>query len=111
MSNHIPDAGKMVCPHCGAEKTTIGTVVETYACYSFNPDESRNPKMTIQSNTCVTRERDKLRARVEELEIWIRSLETHPDSDGHHKSIDLGWQWVAKGRQIYVGKPKPEGLR
>jgi len=104
MSDHIPDAGKKVCPFCGAEKTTIGTVGETYACYSFNLDDSRNPKMTIQSNTCVTRERDQLRAKVEQLEGWCERMANMLEEEG--------WESTAQNefRKYMETKPKPEGL-
>jgi hypothetical protein len=109
MNNHIPDTGKMVCPHCGAEpeRTGLGRRACRFACDSILWDDGA----LTESFQCVTYQRDQLRARVEELERWIRGLETHPDSDGQHKGVDPDWQWVAKGRQIYIGKPKPEGLR
>jgi hypothetical protein len=109
MNNHIPDAGKMVCPKCGAGflRNGPGRIRNRFACRSVEWDDGA----FSESFQCVANQRDQLRARVEELEGWIRSLETHPDSDGQHKGIDPDWQWVAKGRQIYIGKPKPEGLR
>jgi hypothetical protein len=108
MNDHIPDAGKMVCPKCGVDQSPkLPHHIRTeFECGSDFLDG-----VTCEGSHCVERQRDQLRARVEELESWIRGLQTHPDSDGYHKSIDPDWQWVAKGRQIYVGTPKPEGLR
>jgi hypothetical protein len=109
MNDHVPDAGKMVCPKCGAALLRESEGLIQFMCGSMAKPGYMGLK--IETAICTGSERDQLRARVEELEGWIRSLETHPDSDGHHKSIDPDWQWVAKGRQIYVGTPKPEELR
>jgi hypothetical protein len=61
MNNHIPDAGKMACPKCGAEVLNPEGSQRYYYCGSTM--ESGD-----QSAICVTRQRDQLRARVEELE-------------------------------------------
>jgi hypothetical protein len=111
MSDHIPDTGKMVCAHCGAEQSKGKVAVDGPVRFECNSTTAGYMFPAFQSTRCLEMQRDQLRARVEELEGWIRSLETHPDSDGQHKGIDPDWQWVAKGRQIYIGKPKPEGLR
>lgn len=103
MNNHIPDAGKMVCPKCGSEVLNPEGSQRYYYCGSTM--ESGD-----QSAICVTRQRDQLRARVEELEGWIGELsETIPPK----KKEGMVWAsiWTAEGSQIYVGKPKPEGLR
>jgi len=97
MNNHIPDAGKMVCPKCGAEpeRTGLGRRACRFACDSILWDDGA----LTESFQCVTYQRDQLRARVEQLEEWIRDL-----TGGHTGHGEVGLQ-------VYVGKPKPEGLR
>jgi hypothetical protein len=63
MNDHIPDAGKMVCPHCGAKVMLCGSGT-TFMCDTWVSKDGT----VDQSRECTSRQRDQLRARVEELE-------------------------------------------
>jgi ribosomal protein S27AE len=83
MNNHIPDDGKMVCPHCGAEVLNPEGSQRYYYCGSTM--ESGD-----QSAICVTRQRDQLRARVEELESQVSSqcLQIDGHEDEFRKMVE-----------------------
>jgi hypothetical protein len=120
MSDHIPDAGKMGCPHCGAALDWVGTFCRSYACGSFFSDDASN--RADQTQDCVTAEvnritseRDQLRARVEELEAYVVRLEVIGDGlceiagkFGHGLFVHERKDAWAEAKQT---KPKPEGLR
>jgi hypothetical protein len=103
MNNHIPDAGKMVCPKCGAEpeRTGWGRRACRFACDSILWDDGA----LTESFQCVTYQRDQLRARVEELEGWCQRMANILEEGG--------WESRAQNefRKYMETKPKPEELR
>jgi len=73
MSDLVTDAGKMVCPKCGAglHRNGPGRIRNEFACRSVEWDDG----YFSESFQCVTNQRDQLRARVEELEAYAGRLE------------------------------------
>ena len=63
MNNHIPDAGKMVCPKCGAGVMLHGSGT-TFTCGTWVFTDGT----VDQSRECTYSQRDQLRAQVEQLE-------------------------------------------
>lgn len=61
MSNHIPDATKMVCPHCGAPARKDWTA--EYICHSVNFSGRIN-----RSPVCYDNEIAQLKEKVKRLE-------------------------------------------
>jgi hypothetical protein len=133
MNNHIPDAGKMVCPFCGLPQIADSPNGTKFNCGTMvwkigTPNNRRS-----QSNGCTESERDQLRARVEglkrerdhandmscallkenaslrqrveKLENWCQRMANMLD--------EAGWESRSQNefRKYMETKPKPEGLR
>jgi hypothetical protein len=66
MNTQIPDAGKMVCPKCGAGflRNGPGRIRNEFACRSVEWDDGS----FSEAHQCCRNQIDQLRARVEELE-------------------------------------------
>jgi hypothetical protein len=100
MNNHIPDAGKMVCPLCSADRRRFD--VEEYKCGTLIPIGAPNG-YRVESVQCLYRQRDQLRARVEELENWCQQMANMLEEGG--------WESKAQNEFRKYMEAKPEGLR
>lgn len=82
------------CPGCGAPSTTVGTLCANYSCYSFNPDEGRDPEKLNQSPYCIRTERDQLRIKVKELEAEIQAIKE--ERDEAHRRDHAAWAFLVR---------------
>jgi len=135
MSNHIPDAGKMVCPKCGCGAALDQPLETRYSCNSYNCHPSKDVVWLQESGACIRIQRDQLRARVEDLEsqleatVWkytpamaeakIQQLNKRVEElEGWCERManmleEEGWESTAQNefKKYMEAKPKPEGLR
>ena len=111
MSNHIPDATKMVCPKCRAvDLRFIDTNTKQFNCGSI----SRNGTVVIQTAICTTKERDQLCAAnaalvesVKHLQAWKDSwLKIESEWDAHSVAVMLGGK-VGESTRVVIAREVP----
>jgi hypothetical protein len=105
MNDDIPDTGKMVCAHCGAEQSKGKVAVDGPVRFECNSTTAGYMFPAFQSTRCLEMQRDQLRARVEQLENWCERMANILEEGG--------WESRAQNefRKYMETKPKPEGLR
>jgi hypothetical protein len=90
MSDHIPDATKMVCPHCHAPERRDYALEYTCGSYTRDAGITRSP-------ICFNNEIAQLKARIQALEIAGNEL--------FECASQLGWtscedtKWIRRAEQ------------
>ena len=75
MSDHIPDAKKMVCPKCHAlvQPSCLNAVVIQFQCGSMV--DAGDGTWHDETTQCITRQRDQLRTANAALVEQVRQIE------------------------------------
>ena len=71
MSDHLPDATKMVCPKCNAKVMASGENWTRWNCWAYTEDGVR----INEAVPCLERQRDQLRTANAALVEQLRQLE------------------------------------